>query len=151
MVNAFINPQIFTVVGIICVVVTAAVITIIRRRIRPKKFTWKVEALLGVLVLASGWVGSSVTFNIQQGVMNGARTASIAEVYGIDLTQQNLTDLRIPRGAPPTPEEGEYTSFGVTQVVHDGKVLTIFVSWDGEGFELRDEDGEPLSRNGEAR
>lgn len=146
MVNAFINPQIFTVVGIIAVIVTAAVITIIRRRIRPKKFTWKVEAFLGVIVLASGWLASSVTFNIQQGIMNGARTASIAEVYGLDLTQQNLADLRIPRGAPPTPEEGEYTPFGVTQVVQDGKVLTIFASWDGKSFELRDEDGTPLPR-----
>lgn len=78
--------------------------------------------------------------------MNGARTASIAEVYGLDLTQQNLADLRIPRGAPPTPEEGEYTPFGVTQVVQDGKVLTIFASWDGKSFELRDEDGTPLPR-----
>lgn len=146
MVNAFINPQIFTVVGIIAVIVTTAVITIIRRRIRPKKFTWKVEAFLGVVVLASGWLASSVTFNIQQGIMNGARTASIAEVYGLDLTQQNLADLRIPRGAPPTPEEGEYTPFGVTQVVQDGKVLTIFASWDGKSFELRDEDGTPLPR-----
>lgn len=146
MVNAFINPQIFTVVGIVAVIVTAAVITIIRRRIRPKKFTWKVEAFLGVIVLASGWLASSVTFNIQQGIMNGARTASIAEVYGLDLTQQNLADLRIPRGAPPTPEEGEYTPFGVTQVVQDGKVLTIFASWDGKSFELRDEDGTPLPR-----
>lgn len=146
MVNAFINPQIFTVVGIIAVIVTAAVITIIRRRIRPKKFTWKVEAFLGVIVLASGWLASSVTFNIQQGIMNGARTASIAEVYGLDLTQQNLAGLRIPRGAPPTPEEGEYTPFGVTQVVQDGKVLTIFASWDGKSFELRDEDGTPLPR-----
>lgn len=146
MVNAFINPQIFTVVGIVSVVVAAVTITLIRRRIRPKRFTRKVETLLGVLVLASGWVGSSVTFNIQQGIMNGARAASIAEVYGIDLTQQNLADLRIPRGAPPAPNEGEYTSFGVTQVVNDGKVLTIFASWDGKGFELRDEDGAPLPR-----
>lgn len=146
MVNAFINPQIFTVVGILAVIVTAAAITIVRRRIRPKKFTWKVEAFLGVIVLASGWLASSVTFNIQQGIMNGARTASIQEVYGVDLTQQNLADLRIPRGAPPAPDEGEYTSFGVTQVVNDGKVLTIFASWDGEGFELRDEDGAPLPR-----
>lgn len=146
MVNAFINPQIFTVVGIVAVIVTAAVITVIRRRIRPKKFTWKVEAFLGVIVLASGWLASSATFNIQQGIMNGARTASIAEVYGLNLTQQNLADLRIPRGAPPAPEEGEYTPFGVTQVVHDGQVLTIFVSWDGKSFELRDEDGTPLPR-----
>lgn len=144
--SAFMNPQVFTVVGVACVIITAAIITVVRRHRRPKRFSRKTEALLSILVFASGGLGMLAAFNIQQGVMNGARLTSIQETYGITMSPENLEELRIPRGAPPAPEEGQYTSYGVTQVVKDGKVLTVFVSWDGEGFELRDSDGKPLPR-----
>jgi energy-converting hydrogenase Eha subunit A len=146
MVTAFINPQVFTIAGIIAVILTATAVMLVKRARRPKRFSWKVEAALGVLVLASGWLVSTVTFNIQTGLMNSARQASIEETYGIKLGSDGLADLKAPRGAPPAPEEGKFTSFGVTQVVHERQVLTIFLSWDGEQFELRDEDGEPLPK-----
>lgn len=147
MVNAFINPQIFTVVGIIAIVLTTVAILVAKRLYKPRQFSRRTQAVFGLLILAAGWLGSAGAFNVQQGITNGARTSSVQEAYGITLTAQNLADLRIPRGAPPAPEEGKFTSFGVTQVVKDGKVLTLFVSWDGEGFELRDADGKPLPRN----
>jgi uncharacterized membrane protein len=132
-VNAFINPQIFTVVGIIAIILTTVAILVAKRLYKPRQFSRRTQAVFGLLILAAGWLGSAGAFNVQQGIMNGARTSSVQEAYGITLTAQNLADLRIPRGAPPAPE--------------DGKVLTLFVSWDGEGFELRDADGKPLPRN----
>lgn len=141
---AFVNPQLFTTVGIIAIVVVTATIMLVRRSRKPRKFTRRTEALLGILVLASGALASNVTYNIQEGIMNGARIASFQEAYGISLTSSDLADLRLPRGAPPAPEDGELMPFGVTQVVHEGKVLTLFGAWNGETFDFYDGDGNPL-------
>lgn len=144
MVPAFIEPQVFTAAGIIAVVITATIIVIVRYKRKSKKFSRWVEALLGIAVLASGALVSNLVFHIQTGLMNGARLVSIQETYGVQLGSYELAELRAPRGAPPAPDEGEYTTFGVTQVVHEGKVLTLFLGWDGEEFVLFDGDGQPL-------
>lgn len=145
MTPAFIEPQIFTVVGIIAIVLVAGTITLVRYKRKPKKFSRGVEMALGLLVLVVGALASNLTFNIQTGIMNSERLNSIEENYGISLSSSELAELHAPRDAPPAPDEGEYTSFGVTQTVHEGKVLTMFLTWDGETFTLRDTDGEPLA------
>lgn len=143
MVTAFINPQIFTVAGVVAVVLTAATIMIVRRIRRPKTFTWKVEVLLGAAVLVAGALASNLTFTVQQSIMNTERLASIKQAYGIDMDLRNLQELRAPRGMPPEPENGVST-YGVTQVAHEGRVITLFLAWDGEQFLLYDGDGQLL-------
>lgn len=143
---AYIDPRIFTVAGIAAIVITTAVITIVRARRRPRKFKRGTEMVLGILVLVVGAVGSGVTFQVQQGIMYAERLASIEKTYGIKMDVRDLIELRAPRGAPPQPKSGEISTFGATQVVHQGKILSLFLAWDGEEYTLRQADGTPLPK-----
>lgn len=149
MVTAFINPQIFTIAGVVAVVVAAVVIMIVRRARKPRRFTRRTELLFGLTVFAAGALASSMTFTVQTSIMNTERLASIQEAYGIELGLDELNELHAPRGLPPEPEEGEVSTYGVTQVVHNGKVLTLFLGWDGDQFLLYDGDGSRIPTLGD--
>lgn len=145
---AYIDPRIFTIAGIVAIVITTVIILIARRARRPQKFKRSTEVLLGLLVLAVGAVGSGMTFQVQQGAMYAERLASIEKTYGIEMDVRDLIELRAPRGAPPKPKEGEISTFGATQVVQDGKVITMYLAYDGKRYTLHDAEGEQLPRVG---
>lgn len=145
---AYIDPRIFTAAGIVAVIITALIIVLVRRARRPRKFKRGTEVLLGVLVLVMAAVGSGVTFQVQQGIMYAERLASIEKTYGIRMDVRDLIELRAPRGAPPEPKEGEISTFGATQVVQDGKVITMYLAYDGKNYTLHDPEGTQLPRVG---
>lgn len=145
---AYIDPRIFTAAGIVAVIITALIIVLVRRARRPRKFKRGTEVLLGVLVLVMAAVGSGVTFQVQQGIMYAERLASIEKTYGIRMDVRDLIELRAPRGAPPEPKEGEISTFGVTQVVQDGKVIAMYLAYDGKNYTLHDPEGVQLPRVG---
>lgn len=144
--TAFINPQIFTIAGVAAVVIVAAVVMIVRHARKPRKFSRTAEVFLALLVLASGALAMGTVFTVQQGIMTTERLNSIEKNYGIKMDARHLSELRAPRAAPPAPKEGEFSTFGVTQVVHENKVLTLYLGWDGEKFDFYSQEGVVIPR-----